>query len=139
MCFTVYYLTNTRLPFLLSLLALFCIFNISKISFYKTSKFFLIIALFLVLVAPLIVLFLSITFDQKVDLYVMINKLLSNRLQLVNNAYYEYGIGLFSKDIIYTMQPGLYNVIDSSFMIVLIEYGVITYIVFIAFWFIFYI
>lgn len=71
-------------------------------------------------------------YNPNINLYVMFNNLLSNRLELGNNAISEYGFHLFGQQIKWVGQGSLkknplltYNYVDCSFLKYTLNYGII--------------
>lgn len=84
------------------------------------------------------IIFLTINYNQSEKIYYNINYTLSNRLLLGNNIIKENGISLFGKRIQMNGWGGttihkenyVYNYIDSSYIQILVLYGIIIYCIF---------
>lgn len=129
-----YQLTNTRMAFMLSTLFLifFSVQNLNRRRWKKLSKlkgFYLLIPMALCLLA-----FVSaIYFNPNQHIFASVNKLLSNRLMLGHQAIKEYGFTLFGQPIKWmgysikhpTLANSKYNYVDSSYLQLALNYGVL--------------
>lgn len=129
-----YKLTDTRMAFMLSTLFLifFSVQNLNRRCWKKLSKlkgFYLLIPMALCLLA-----FVSaIYFNPNQHIFALVNKLLSNRLMLGHRAIKEYGFTLFGQPIKWmgysikhpTLANSKYNYVDSSYLQLALNYGVL--------------
>lgn len=80
---------------------------------------------------------LLLIFIDRVAFFLKLNKLLSNRLYLGNNALHKYGVSMFGKQIkwignggyghTFTQFEGAYNYVDCSYIRILLDYGVVIF------------
>lgn len=138
-----YKLTDGRLSFILITILLF-ILILSKINIFKRiflSDFIQKIIKFICCVLPIFLLllynFLSILYINNNKFAIKINYLLSNRLKYTAEAYGNYGVPLFGKDIdwngwgefgytdIDKKDSYKYNFVDSSYAKLIFDYGII--------------
>lgn len=132
----IYYYTDTRTVFYLVNLFLLCCFFIKygKVN-YKTSVIGKLAAfstqyLFIILAA--ISIYLQCVYDPNIEWMDNLNKALSGRLYYGNKGFVEYGISLLGQKVEYAdvldYGENLF-VIDSGFMKVLIDYGLVLFII----------
>lgn len=127
-----YYLTNTRLNFLLAIMFLLLMIAIRFLGANCLNKMTCILMTIFVVIVPICYLYLSYIYDSDNAFLVKINELLSGRLSLNQNILYYYGLSLFSNDFIPTMQKGFYDVVDSGFLSILFDYGILFYLILIS-------
>ncbi len=129
--FMVYQKTGSRTCFLIIIIFLPLMYWFSnKKKFQKYWQvLFTIASLIIILTATL----MQIYYDPNNAFFVEINSLLSSRLQLGHQGFLDYGITLFGQDIFWITdwnnEYGLpYNYVDSAYMRVLLENGIIVYV-----------
>lgn len=133
----VFQLTNSKFIFILS------IFLIVIVSVYKYSNYFKCffqkkICQYLFLSIPFISAFtsllLQIFYNPKFNIFNALNSLLANRLKYGYDAFWNYGISIFGKKIKWIGfslnfdGSQIYNYVDSSYMQILLSYGIITFV-----------
>lgn len=129
-----YFLTNTRMVFLCSLLFLVLILLTNKwprwFDFTEQRWFYyvlVILPLFLAMLSFVLVMF----YDQNNAIFKILNKVLSGRLSLTQKAVQRYGIHLLGENIewmghgLETVRASKYIYVDISYMNILINFGVI--------------
>ena len=129
-----YFLTNTRMVFLCSLLFLILIFTMNRkphwFAFTEKRWFY-----YFLILLPLLLTVVAFTFvysySEGNTALSFLNTLLSDRLDLTQKALETYGIHLFGHRIIWigysTEMPEVaqYNYVDISYMNILLNYGVV--------------
>lgn len=116
---------NARLDSISILLFFISLLFIKYKRISKIKKIYKFIIISSIPTIALITYLLTINYDSKNLFYIILNVILSGRLQLGYNALTEYGIKLFGQ---YYIQYGAnsgsyYNFIDSSYIVLLIIYG----------------
>lgn len=129
----VYLFTDTRNAFYLSTLFLICVwlfntFEVFKKAVIKFAPFFI----YSFVLASLAIVTVSYFYDQ-LPMLEKLNAVLSNRLQLANNAFHEFGItalgrpikmvGNLSIQLNSSLKHGSYNYIDSAYIQILVIHG----------------
>lgn len=124
-------MTNTKLAFIVSTFAItfFLIFKNGRFIRYITPKFkwLLVFVPFLLAVFSYIG---TVMYNSKNYVWRKIDDLLTGRLHLGKNAIENYGIRLFGNDVdwighpIFTQYRGEYNYVDSSYVRILVQFGV---------------
>ncbi len=135
-----YYFTAGRTGFYLGVLAVIFII-LYKISFNSRSikKFFTLGGVRVILfIFPVLCLLLSLLmtklFDDGNEFAIKLNEMLSTRLLLQRNAFAERDIFIFGQDIDWRNEEGIYIGIDNSFLYFLFNYGIIVFVLAIAFY-----
>ena len=130
----IYVLTDTKSVFILVCIGVIIeyIINFSdkpiKNSIYNKLAF-----KYSFLICAIISIFITINYNSSSVIYSKIDNILSNRLRLGYNAYQEYGISILGRKIIWSTSPGvddlwgrsLYNYVDSAYVQILLNYGII--------------
>lgn len=132
--FIIYFYTDTRTVFYLVNLFLFCAFLVKyKQVTYKTfilGRLASFITQYLFIILAGISIYLQCTYDPNIEWMDKLNKALSGRLYYGNKGFIEYGISLFGQKVEYAdvldFGESLF-VIDSGFMKILIDYGLILF------------
>lgn len=130
-------LTNSKFIFLLTSLFLLCILFVKKEEKIKNlildNCFFKCIILLIPFVACMISILLQIFYNPNIKIMNTLNVILSNRMDLGHQAILKYGLTLFGKNIEwigfsldYNPVNDVYNYVDSSYMQIMLTYGVIT-------------
>lgn len=116
---------NARLDSISILLFFISLFFIKYNKITRIKKIYKFIIISSIPIFALITYLLTINYDSKNLVYIILNIILSGRLQLGYNALTEYGIKLFGQHYIqYGADSGsYYNFIDSSYLVLLIIYG----------------
>ena len=130
---TLFFINETRFPYLLSLLALFLsiIFNYIKVS--SNNSILKFIFKYIYILCPISLFILNLFYYLKLPYISNINKTLSGRLSLNLKGINNFGVHLLGNNIIYNQPQDGYNTIDSGYMCLLFEYGVIIFILLIVF------
>lgn len=128
----IFAITNTKFELACSLI----IIAFSIIYKYCSNKMFdkvmVHIAKYLMIFLAIISIVISYTYSKNNSNYVYINKLLSNRLYLMNQGVKEYGIPAFGKDIDWIDQNEIKNgdkkgekenVVDNGYINIILNYG----------------
>lgn len=123
-----YLLTDTRVSFLLSVVAVLSTFLL-KLNYSKTTKKWM---QWLCVSVPVLVLGVTavLTILQRYDMPLIdkINEILSGRLYLNNRALSVEGLSLFGKEIVWA-DSGVYYGIDMCFPHILFNYGLVSLVV----------
>lgn len=130
-------LTNSKFIFLLTSLFLLCILFVKKVEKIKSlildNCFFKCIILLIPFLACMISILLQIFYNPNIKIMNALNVILSNRMDLGHQAILKYGLTLFGKNIEwigfsldYNPVNDVYNYVDSSYMQIMLTYGVIT-------------
>lgn len=129
--FMVYQKTGSRTCFIIIIIFLPLMYWFAnKKTFHKYWQvLFTVAPIIIILVAIL----MQVCYDPNNEFFVEINSLLSSRLQLGHQGFLDYGITLFGQSILWISdwnnEYGLpYNYVDSAYMRVLLENGIIVYI-----------
>jgi hypothetical protein len=126
-------LTDTKSPFILgiSILGLAAILKIFVILRKNNIIYKLCVTLSIPTVAGIMIC-LSIFFNNQVNWMVKLNSILNGRLELGYNAYKAYGLHWLGQNIQwvginsdFTDTPQIYNYVDSSYVQILLNYGLI--------------
>lgn len=125
--------TDTKNSYLLGLAAiagaLFLKYSAELRTFEKSKKVYSIIAVGIVPALASVIIGLSIKFDTSIGWLDRINSLITGRLYFARRGYEEYGIRLLGQHIQWIGgEPGegkIYNYVDSSYMQILLNFGVI--------------
>lgn len=130
-----YYKTNTRSPFFLitGLLIVTYLVKIFRVDFRKVKIVYL---GFLLSIPSLFTIMFFIS--KNGTSFLELNALLSDRLVLGHNAILRYGVGLFGQPIKYVSSWNIvgtaYDYIDSSYLSYLLNYGILSSVVFVVCW-----
>ncbi|MGV3050167.1 hypothetical protein [Streptococcus hyovaginalis] len=141
-----YYFVKTGVDsafyFTLLILVISYIFKVSKIEYQKDLKLLTVLEKTLIPFELAIVYFLSKNFSYANSKLVALDSFLSNRIRLGNDALNLYGISTFGNEVTWNTQDvfgryyGKYLFVDSSFLNILITYGIVfTLILIVAFYF----
>lgn len=136
--FYLYVKTNTESAFYLGTLAIILVLILKLFKIKPEFKNWLtnFIDRWLLLISAIVPIALSILYGTKSNLLKLLDSILSNRLRLGYEAINNYGIKLFGQevDVIGTKVSGIvlkydesYNFIDSSFLRILLIYGVVIF------------
>lgn len=127
-----YKMTNSRFAFLISIITIiiFAIYrlNVNNGRFIQKLKGVFIAS---PVVVAIFAILLHAFYNPQNTIYFQLNKLLSGRLALGQNAMSEYGISLFGKDIEwigFNMEEtlrGTYNYVDCSYVKILLDHGIL--------------
>lgn len=127
-----YKMTNSRFAFLISIVTIiiFAIYrlNVNNGRFIQKLKGVFIAS---PVVVAIFAILLHAFYNPQNTIYFQLNKLLSGRLALGQNAMSEYGISLFGKDIEwigFNMEEtlrGTYNYVDCSYVKILLDHGIL--------------
>lgn len=129
-----YSLTHTKMSFIVTLFVLFVILICKYIKDLKTKIEALLIKYQkLIVLVPFVCLIIAIVLplSKQGDFYMFINNLLSSRLTLSRQAIFNYGFTLFGQKINfigYSLSrgaPETYNYVDSSYLQIALEQGLI--------------
>lgn len=129
------YKTDTRNAFILVNLLVVGWIIISKtnLSFWKMKIF----KMFFILFIPIFT-FLYYSFSKVYTKFLWVNDLLSGRLYLNYNAISKYGVSLFGHHMLYFTDRQVigseYFFIDSSYLGLIFDFGIITFILFVISW-----
>ncbi|WP_022797239.1 hypothetical protein [Bavariicoccus seileri] len=129
----VYLFTDTRNAFYLSTLFLICVWLFNTFEVFKKAVIkFAPLFIYSFVLASLAIVTVSYFYDQ-LPMLEKLNAVLSNRLQLANNAFHEFGItalgrpikmvGNLSIQLNSSLKHGSYNYIDSAYIQTLIIHG----------------
>lgn len=83
-------------------------------------------------VCAIIVFALSLFYNPESKFFTMVNHILTGRPALGNKAITNYGVRLFGQKILWTTEVGKYNIVDSSYLGIIFDYGLILFAVFIS-------
>lgn len=139
----IFFFTNSRMAFALTTLALVAFLGIRilellniKIEFNKNMFALCLFAI------PLICILLCWMYNPSIRLLNMFNGMISNRLQMGNNALHSIPLTLFGQKnewygfgglgYLYTVLPGDYNAVDCSYVKILLDNGIIMLVIVIA-------
>ena len=127
-----YKMTNSRFAFLISIVTIiiFAIYrlNVNNGRFIQKLKGVFIAS---PVVVAIFAILLHAFYNPQNTIYFQLNKLLSGRLALGQNAMSKYGISLFGKDIEwigFNMEEtlkGTYNYVDCSYVKILLDHGIL--------------
>lgn len=129
--FMVYQKTGSRTCFIITIIFLPLMYWFAnKKTFHKYWQVLLTVAPVIII---LVAILMQIYYDPNNEFFVEINSLLSSRLQLGHQGFLDYGITLFGQSILWISdwnnEYGLpYNYVDSAYMRILLENGIIVYI-----------
>lgn len=119
-----YMKTDTKFPFYI------VIFTLILLLINKNIKLQFNSTLVRLLPVVLICLILCLCLVEHTDFIARLNQIVSNRIVLSRQALHEYGVSLFGQDVnfvgfdISNMDPEGYNYVDSSYIQILIKYGI---------------
>lgn len=136
----IFVLTDSKTSFALATLAILFLW-LTK--FYKKdlisnvySKIFYVYSIFCIAIVSILA---CLVYNEENPLLVMINRFVNNRLIMGHNALLEYGLSLFGEKIEWVGYGGLgysmaslkgeYNYVDCSYVKVLLDYGVIFFVI----------
>ena len=131
----IYLLTSTRLTFgiVLMFICLYIIVEKLHIPLFKEKRIWKIISIVLFPVMGIITCWISYLYNSTDVKWIILNKLLSNRLLLNKRALTVYGLKWFGQVIEFNtnFSSGIdnYMYIDSGYMNLLIQYGIVAFIV----------
>lgn len=126
-------LTNTRNAFVLGTFALIFagVFKIFKY-LRNNNIVYKVGAIFMMPIASGMIIYLSFFYNEQVSWMKKLDVLFSGRLAMGYNAFKTYGISVWGQSIQwiggtrdYMINPGEYNYVDSSYVQILINYGVL--------------
>lgn len=133
-----YYITEARTSFYLVIAVSFVFLLFAKVDMERIMKKLFPWAGYLVLILCTMVSLLGgIFYDTENTLLVKLNLIISNRFRMMNNAFEQYGFSLFGERIEWvgygglvdtTVTGGRYNFVDCSYGKVLLDYGIIFFI-----------
>lgn len=124
--FVIFYLTDTKHSFFLNLLILlFSFANIKINNGIKYKKIYGYILLSIILMLPLAFLIFSIVYNPENVFMNFANNLLSGRLRLTQEAIINEGISIMPHFIEYSSSTTNYNVVDSSIIRYMLNYGIV--------------
>ncbi|GGE22982.1 hypothetical protein [Streptococcus himalayensis] len=105
--------------------------KINKINFSYSNRIILFLERYLIPIETLLVYLLSKWYSSGNYFFIVLDKFLSNRVRLGSDALQLYGVSIFGNRIIWNTQDvdgiyrGRYLFVDSSFLNILINYGLI--------------
>jgi hypothetical protein len=129
---SIYAATDTRSPFALGCIAIIGSF---VLKYCNMNKFIhnccRVISVGMVPVVVASVLGISYQYDSSVNWMAWINRLVNGRFQLGHNAIFTYGISAFGQKIEWSVGKG-YNYVDSSFLKMLLDQGIVFFLVIVS-------
>lgn len=132
--YIIYYLTDTKAVFILVFGIVLSEYIINSIDIsIKKTLYNKIIFKYSFIISAIVSIFFSITYNSGNILYQKLNQAFTNRLMLGQRAYEEYGISFFGNRIMWNTSSGyddiwgksLYNYVDSAYLQIMLNYGVI--------------
>lgn len=134
--FIVNYFANSRASMLVMLLMLLtCIFKKTIFYLLENKKWIKKIATNSFLILSIFTLFLTVLYQQGSDVGIEINKLTSNRISSISQFYNKYGLHLFGSKLtlvsteVATLTRKQAYILDNSYANLIIQYGVLIYII----------
>lgn len=116
-----YTYTGSRTSFLLTLLVLPLMWCLDKYFKRIWQKLFLLAAAFL----PVGNVLLQICYRPESTVYSIFNKLLSGRIGLGHDGFYNFGVLFFGQTIVWNSSGTEYNIVDNAYMYILVSFETI--------------
>lgn len=132
----IYQLTDTKNSFYMGLFVLIvaALWKMIKV-LRKNNLIYKLGSVFCVPILASVMMYLTFCFDRNIPWMVKIDQLITGRLQLGYNGYKNYGIHLWGKaiewvggTIWYTGEEGVYNYVDSSYIQILLNFGILVFV-----------